>query len=117
MRAALITVVETAEFLKCTNKLLTNDERADIVTFLAINPDSGDVIPQTGGVRKLRWMRQGTGKRGGVRVIYYFHNETVPLFLLSAYAKNQKVDLTVAERNEMRALIPLIVSGYRRRRR
>jgi hypothetical protein len=52
------------------------------------------VIPETGGVRKLRWIRQGMGKRGGVRVIHFYHNLTTPLFLLMVYAKAVREDVT-----------------------
>ena len=55
---------------------------------------------------------QGRGKRGGVRLIYYFHSDTFPLFLLTVYAKNQKANLTRAERNDFQKLIPLLVKTY-----
>jgi hypothetical protein len=54
----------------------------------------------------------GRGKRGGARVVYYFHSESFPVFLLSAYAKNQKENLTKAERNEIRRLVPMLTAGY-----
>jgi hypothetical protein len=81
-----------------------------------MNPEAGDIIPETGGVRKLRWAVQGRGKRGGVRLIYYFHSDTFPLFLLTVYAKNQKANLTRAERNDFKKLIPLLVKTYARGR-
>jgi hypothetical protein len=69
----------------------------------------------TGGARKLRWRAKGRGKRGGVRVIYYYHNESLPLFLLNVFAKNEKPNLTKAERNEMKTLLPRLIAGYRKR--
>jgi hypothetical protein len=87
----------------------------EAICFLAANPDSGDVMPDTGGGRKLRWRAQGRGKRGGVRIIYYFHNESLPLFLLSVFSKNEKANLTKAERNEIKNLMPRLVAGYRKR--
>ena len=57
----------------------------------------------------------GRGKRGGVRVIYYFHDEAMPLFLLNVFAKNEKANLTKAEQNEIRSLLPRLVAGYRKR--
>ena len=57
----------------------------------------------------------GRGKRGGVRVIYYYHNESLPLFFLNVFAKNAKANLTMAERGEMKSLLPRLVAGYRRR--
>jgi len=107
-----MTVVETAEFLKKARSLMPELAREDLVAFIAQNPESGEIIPETGGVRKIRWALQGKGKRGGARVIYYFHNENFPLFLLTAYAKNQKENLTNAERNEMQRLVPLLTAGY-----
>lgn len=110
-----LTVVETPSFLRDAAKAMTEAERIEVVSFLAANPDAGDVMPDTGGARKLRWRAQGRGKRGGVRVIYYYHNESIPLFLLNVFAKNEKANLTQSERNEMKTLLPRLVAGYRRR--
>jgi hypothetical protein len=63
-------------------------------------------------VRKVRWGLAGRGKRGGARVIYYYHGERLPLFRLSAYPKNEKADLSKAERNAMKRLVPILVAGY-----
>jgi hypothetical protein len=60
---------------------------------------------------------KGKGKSGGVRVIYYFHSEAFPLFLLTVYAKNQKANLTKAERNDLKTLVPLLVKSYPKGRR
>jgi len=54
----------------------------------------------------------GKGKRGGARVVYYFHSEQLPVFLLAAYGKNEKANLTKAERNAMAKLVPMLVAGY-----
>lgn len=107
-----MTVVETPFFLRKAATMLDEDERSELVTFLGMNPEAGDVIPEAGGVRKVRWAAQGRGKRGGVRVIYYFHSETFPLFLLTVYSKNQKANLTQAERDEFKKLVPLLVETY-----
>src|SRR5216684_8198111 len=85
-------------------ELLSVAERQDIVNYLAAFPRTGDLIKGTGGVRKLRWARGGRGKSGGVRVIYYFHSEAMPLYLLTVFGKNEKADLSRAERNELAAL-------------
>jgi hypothetical protein len=87
-------------------------ERAELVAFLAAHPVKGESIAATGGIRKIRWAREGTGKRGGARVIYCYHNERLPVFLRSADAKNRKANLTVAERNAMKRLVPAMVAGY-----
>jgi mRNA-degrading endonuclease RelE of RelBE toxin-antitoxin system len=116
MQTVPMTVVETPFFLKKAASLMRDDEREDLIGFVGLRPEAGDVIPETGGVRKLRWGREGKGKRGGVRLIYYFHNEAFPLFLLTVYAKNQKGNLTKAERNELKQLVPLLISTYKRRK-
>jgi hypothetical protein len=111
-----ITVVETHEFLSATKKLMDDAERAELVGYLACNPTAGDVIPGTGGVRKLRWGLEGRGKRGGARVIFFFHDMEMPLYLLEAYAKNERTNLTQAECSELQQVTKLIVESYRRRR-
>ena len=112
MNAAPMTVVETPFFLRKAAGLLDEEERSELVVFVGANPDVGDVIPETGGVRKVRWSVGGKGKRGGVRVIYYFHSEAFPLLLLTVYAKNQKANLTKAERNDLKKLAPILVGNY-----
>ncbi len=108
-----MTVVETERFLKDTKPLMSDAERAELVAFVGANPDAGEVIPETGGVRKIRWALAGRGKRGGARVIYYYHNERVPVFLLAAYSKNEKANLSRGERNAIKRLVPLLVAGCR----
>jgi len=79
-----ISVVETPEFLAATRRIMDEEERGLLVDYLARNPSAGDLVPATGGVRKLRWGLGGRGKRGGARVIYYFHSEAMPIFALTA---------------------------------
>jgi hypothetical protein len=104
------------EFLAAIRKLMGDEERAFLVDYLAYHPTVGAVIPGTGGVRKLRWGLEGRGKRGGARVIYYFHDMDMPLFILEAYAKNERTNLTKKECNELRQVTKLIVESYRQRR-
>lgn len=111
MNCPLITIVETPSFLKSAKNLLTDEEKDELLFYLAGNPLAGDIMPETGGVRKLRWAREGEGKSGGYRVIYYFHSETIPLFALLIYGKNQKANLTKAEKNTMKKLTA-ILAGY-----
>jgi hypothetical protein len=94
---------------------MPESERAGLVAFIAAHPEAGNVIPETGGVRKLRWSLSGRGKRGGARVIYYYHSERLPVFLLAAYAKGERANLSKAERNAMKRLVPILVEGYPRR--
>jgi hypothetical protein len=115
MREIPMTVVETEEFLRKSKPLLSDEERGELVAFLGMNPEAGKLMAQAGGVRKLRWGLEGRGKRGGARVIYYYHSERLPIFLLSAYSKNEKTNLTKAERNAMNRLVPILVAGYGRR--
>jgi hypothetical protein len=110
-----MTVVETPAFLRDSAAALTEGERSELVSFLAANPETGDIMPETGGARKLRWRAQGRGKRGGARAIYYYHDQSLPLFLLNVFAKNEKANLTKAERNEIKELLPRLIAGYRRR--
>ena len=110
-----MTVVETPGFIREAAAVLTDWERTDLISFLAANPEAGDIVPDTGGARKLRWRAHGRGKSGGARVIYYYHNESLPLFLLNVFAKNEKTNLTQAERNEMKKLLPRLVTGYQKR--
>ena len=110
-----MTVVETPGFLRDAAAVLSDQETTEVVSFLAANPEAGDIMPETGGARKLRWRAPGRGKRGGSRVIYYYHDASIPLFLLNVFAKNEKANLTKAERKEMKGLLPRLVAGYRRR--
>ena len=107
-----MTVVETARFLKDAKPLMSDSEREELVAFVGANPEAGTIIPETGGVRKIRRALAGRGKRGGARVIYYYHNERLPLFLLAVYGKNEKANLSQAERNAMKRLVPVLVAGY-----
>lgn len=79
--------------------------REEFVTFIATNPLRGDLVPGTGGIRKIRWGIKGQGKSGGLRVIYYYHSERMPLFLLTAYRKSVKSDLAESEKVVMRRLV------------
>ncbi|MEQ1888105.1 MAG: type II toxin-antitoxin system RelE/ParE family toxin [Alphaproteobacteria bacterium] len=93
-----VTVVETVTFLRQADKIWPEDERLALVDFIARNPESGDLIPDTGGVRKMRWGRQGSGKRGGARVVYFYHHIEAPVYLLLAYAKAQREDMNTDEK-------------------
>jgi hypothetical protein len=104
----LITVAEMPEYIRRATKLLSQSERNDVVDYVAATPKAGDLIQGTGGVRKLRWARSGRGKSGGVRVIYYFHSEALPLYLLTEFGKGERADLSQAERNELAKLAQVL---------
>jgi mRNA-degrading endonuclease RelE of RelBE toxin-antitoxin system len=108
------TVVETPPYLADAERLFKINERAAIVDRVAVDPRCGVVIPGSGGIRKLRFGFGGRGKRGGARVIYLFGGDDVPVFLLAAFAKNEKADLTAAERQALSKQVTKMLSDYRR---
>ena len=109
-------VVETVRFLRDAENLMPESDRARLVEFVGANPESGDVIPETGGVRKLRWALPGGRRRGDAWVIYFFQSERLPVFLLAIYGKNEKANLSKAERNAMARVVPAVIQGYARGR-
>jgi len=113
MSSALHTVVETPEFLRRVQGLLTAAERTALIDHLAANPDAGDVMPGTGGARKLRWGARGRGKSGGVRIITFFSGPPIPVFVLTVFGKGEKINLSQAERNAMRRILGELVVEYR----
>jgi hypothetical protein len=104
--------VETPGYLKVADCIFSALEREAIVGMLAEDPECGEIIPGTGGFRKVRVARSGMGKRGGAKVIYILRNESFPVFLIAAYAKNEKANLTQKERNELLKLADLIFARY-----
>lgn len=107
------TVVETPSYLRAA-AIFSEAEGADIVAMVAADPECGEVMQGTGGFRKVRVGRQGIGKRGGARVVYILRNEGFPIFLITAYPKNQKDNLTKAERNALAKRADEIFNAYRR---
>ena len=110
------TVAETPTFARQASKLFTEDEKAELIDFLAANPLAGDVVPGTGGIRKLRFQAPDSGKRGGRRVVYYDLDEDIPLYALLAYAKSAQADLTPEERRTVATLAAAIKTEARRKR-
>lgn len=106
-------VVETPEFLKQAMTCMDEASRKSFIDFIAANPLKGDLIVGTGGARKVRWASDAhTGKSGGVRIIYYYHNQQMPIFLFTVYGKNQKANLSQQERNLVKTIISHIVDTY-----
>jgi mRNA-degrading endonuclease RelE of RelBE toxin-antitoxin system len=113
-RTRPITVAETAVFMRQASVLWTDDERLEFVDFIARNPEAGDLIPGGSGVRKVRWSRKGSGKRGGVRVIYFYHDPAMPLYLLMIYAKARRDDLSPDARRTVQGLAERLKAAYGR---
>lgn len=111
MRETYVTVVELPAFARRARAVWTEAENEPFVTHIPCNPDAGDIIPETGGVRKIRWSRAGMGKRSGVRVIYYYYDESRPLYLITLYAKNRQENLTAREKSEMRQFAETVKKG------
>ena len=107
-------VVETPFFLRKAAGILGEEERTRLIETIGMDPEGGEIIPGTGGVRKLRWALPGRGKSGGARGIYYFSKRSMPVFMLSIYAKNQAVNLTPAEGNMLKSLTPELVQSYQK---
>lgn len=113
----LPTIVETSAFARKAEKLLTSDERDDLMIYLSTYYAAGDEIPGTGGVRKLRYAVGGRGKSGGVRVIYYFFDEANPLLALLLYGKNEQGDLTPREKKLVTSLAAAMKAEAKAKRR
>ncbi|MEA2905577.1 MAG: hypothetical protein QOI12_2964 [Alphaproteobacteria bacterium] len=100
---AMHAVVETARFLASAEREgINEDERASMVAFLAEHPAAGNIIPATGGARKVRVAGRGKGKSGGYRVITFYVREDLPVFLIDVYGKGTRSDISMAERHAIR---------------
>ena len=111
----LITIVETASFVGDAKKLFNDGELEELKLVVALNPDAGNLIEGTGGVRKLRVALGSRGKSAGARLIYYYRNSDMPIFFLAVYAKNEKINISAAERNTIKLLVRELVGKYRKR--
>lgn len=98
-------VVETNAYLSAAKEAgMSEEERIVVVDLIAADPEAGQIMPGCGGARKLRVAKPGKGKSGGYRVITYFGGDDVPVFLLTVFGKNEKTNLTKAERNTLAGL-------------
>lgn len=88
--------IETSVFTKYIYDYMDDDDFSALQRFLMFHPEYGDLIPEGGGLRKLRWQGKGKGKRGGVRIIYYFVGKRDEIWLLTIYAKNELTDIPKA---------------------
>ncbi len=96
---------------------LRNEEISALITYLAAHPEAGDEIEGTGGCRKLRWALKANnkGKSSGARVVTFYSGPNIPLFLITVFAKNTKVNLTKQERNHLKTLTTAITDTFARR--
>ncbi|MFT8720639.1 type II toxin-antitoxin system RelE/ParE family toxin [Acetobacter sp.] len=106
----LQTVVELPEFINRAKALMSDDDRVALINMLAATPDSG--ISLGGGLRKVRFSREGRGKRGGCRTLYVFGGRHMPLFLLTVFAKNEKDNLTRSEQVALVELSKTLIAKY-----
>ena len=97
--------VETSIFTKQVKDLLTDEEYRGLQLALLLRPEQGAVIPNSGGLRKIRWGAKSSGKRGGIRAIYYSHHEDAAFYMLFAYPKSMKDDLTAQQLRVLRQIV------------
>jgi hypothetical protein len=110
-----VSVIELAGYRRRADGLLTADEQDAVIDLVAYDPTCGDLIQGSGGLRKVRVGRGGGGKRGGARVIYYFHNGEFPAVLMALYTKNEKSDLTTRDKKVLADSLKEITASWRRR--
>lgn len=89
----MLTVIESPLFSRLWPDYWSTEEQGEFVTYLASNPEAGDLIPGSGGCRKIRWGRAGAGKRSGVRIIYTVHLKHGVVVLLTIYSKSAKENI------------------------
>ena len=100
------TVIETPAFLaSARDEGISDDERTAMVSFVSANPTAGEIMSGTGGARKLRFAGRSKGKSGGYRIITFYADTDMPVFLLDVYSKDSQANLSKAERNELRAIL------------
>jgi hypothetical protein len=99
---------ETSVFTRRVTELLPDDEYADLQRVLVDNPNAGDVIPGSGGLRKVRWAAQGRGKRGGLRIIYCYLVSRDQFYMLLIYGKNEQDDLSPEQLRTLRRAVEAI---------
>ena len=110
-------IAETPAYLNSVKNFWDEETQNEFKNYIAENYLIGDIIPNTGGLRKIRWQGSGRGKRGGARVIYYFYNENFPIYLLFAYPKNEKDDLTEYEKKLLRDFVQKLKDYFRSKER
>ena len=106
-------IVETVSYLKAVEDIWDEETQIDFKNYISLHPDKGDIIPGTGGIRKIRWQGSGHGKRGGARIIYYVYNDKNPIYLLFAYPKNTQENLSAKEKKILANLANILKSNLK----
>ena len=104
-----ITVVELESFVRHADGHLTEDEVQGLITYLANHPDDGEMIPDTGGIRKIRWPARVNSTTGGAWVVYFFRDLNMPLYLLTAFGKGERIILSKDDKAALRAVVDEII--------
>lgn len=107
-----ITVAEVKGFYKAAERVLTTSEWDALTEYISIMPDRGHVIPDTDGLRVVRWPAASQGKNGCIRVVYYFRDLNTPVYLLAIYEKGERLYLTSGEKRIIREIIGEIAYAY-----
>lgn len=101
----VMVIIETTIFTRIINELMSDGQYRELQNAIVGNPEAGDLIKKSGGLRKLRWKLEGRGKRGGARVIYYWATADDQIYMLYGYAKNEQVDLTDDQLKALKAIV------------
>jgi len=104
----------TPAFDRKAAKLLSPEVLEEFFDHIGQNPEEGEVITGTGGVRKIRWQtgKNNKGKRGGARILYHYSDDLLVL-LITLFGKSEQEDITQADRNTLKRTVPLLVAKYR----
>lgn len=108
-------LIATRAYERAIKKLLPAENRGQMENAIAEDPTAGAVIPGTGGIRKIRWSAPGRGKRGGIRTIYFYHARPEEIYLLTAYGKTARDDLTPGDRKAWSTLVAAIKNEEKRK--
>ena len=103
--SVFVVIIETSFFTRRIIDLMSDDEYRAMQQSLIIRPDTGPIIQGTGGLRKVRWRMDGHGKSSGVRIIYYWLTAEEQIYMLYAYAKNEREDLTQSQKQQLRQIV------------
>ncbi|MFI4938599.1 MAG: type II toxin-antitoxin system RelE/ParE family toxin [Candidatus Berkiellales bacterium] len=104
--------IETSMFTKLSSNYLSDAQYRELQQFLVENPNAGDIIKETGGLRKLRWATGTKGKRGGIRIVYYFYSSKDQIYLMTLYAKNEVSDLSSEDKKTLKKILEKMLKGH-----